>query len=216
MLKFSVNKVIKHLILFDLATISGWGLLSPIFAIFITKQIAGGSLLVVGLATAIYWLVKSIAQWPIARYLDETPSENDDFYSLVMGSCLVTIVPFGYIFASLSWHIYLLEVILAIGEAMVVPAWYAIFTRHVNKFQIGREWTLDSVSIGLGTAVAAALGSWIANRFGFPTVFVLVGMFSAIGFLMLLGLTKHLLREKPEKLYKVFPEEQSKDISTPY
>ncbi len=210
MFKFSVNKVIKTLVLFDLVVLSGWGLLSPIFAIFITKQIIGGTLVVVGLAIAIYWLVKSVVQLPIARYLDKTPSENDDFYSLVMGTCLITVVPFGYIFATLPWQIYLLEVILAIGDAMAIPAWYAIFTRHVNKFQIGSEWTLNSIAVGLGTAVAAALGGWIADRFGFPAVFVLVSIFSAAGALLLITLTKHLLREKPEKLEKVFPEEQLK------
>ena len=212
MFKFNVNKVIKTLILFDLATLSGWGLLSPIFAIFITKQITGGTLVVVGLAIAIYWLTKSLVQWPIARYLDKTPSENDDLYSLIMGSCLVVVVPFGYIFATLPLHIYLLEVIVAIGDAMIVPAWYAIFTRHVNKFQIGSEWTLNSVSIGIGTAVAAALGGWLANSFGFPVVFILVGILSAVGVLILLGLTKHIIREKPEKLEKVFPEEPFKQI----
>ena len=212
MFKFSVNKVIKTLIIFDLAVLSGWGLLSPIFAVFITKQIVGGTLVVVGLATATYWLVKSLVQWPIARYLDKTPSENDDFYSLVMGSCLVTIVPFGYIFATLPWQVYLLEVVVAIGDAMVVPAWYSIFTRHVNKFQIGSEWTLNSIAIGLGTAVAAALGGWIASRFGFPAVFILVGLLSAIGVLILISLTKHIVREKPEKLEKVFPEEQFKRL----
>ena len=212
MFKFSVNKVIKTLIIFDLAVLSGWGLLSPIFAVFITKQIVGGTLVVVGLATATYWLVKSLVQWPIARYLDKTPSENDDFYSLEMGSCLVTIVPFGYIFATLPWQVYLLEVVVAIGDAMVVPAWYSIFTRHVNKFQIGSEWTLNSIAIGLGTAVAAALGGWIASRFGFPAVFILVGLLSAIGVLILISLTKHIVREKPEKLEKVFPEEQFKRL----
>ncbi len=210
MFKFSVNKVIKTLIIFDLAVLSGWGLLSPIFAVFITKQIVGGTLVVVGLATATYWLVKSLVQWPIARYLDKTPSENDDFYSLVMGSCLIAIAPFGYIFATLPWQVYLLEVVVAIGDAMVVPAWYSIFTRHVNKFQIGSEWTLNSIAIGLGTAVAAALGGWIASRFGFPAVFILVGLLSAIGVLILISLTKHIVREKPEKLEKVFPEERFK------
>ena len=57
-----INKVIKTLILSDFFLQSGWGLIGPIFAIFITQQIEKGTLAAVGFIAATYWLVKSIFQ----------------------------------------------------------------------------------------------------------------------------------------------------------
>lgn len=63
----SINKVIKTLIMADLTFLSAFGFLGPIFAVFVVKQIAGGSLQVVGFAATIYWLIKSILQLPIGH-----------------------------------------------------------------------------------------------------------------------------------------------------
>ena len=79
-----LNKVIKVLIASDFLLQSGWGLIGPIFAIFLTKQIAGGSLEMVGFIAATYWLTKSIVQPFIASYLDKNHGEIDDFRFLVI------------------------------------------------------------------------------------------------------------------------------------
>jgi len=55
-----VNPVIQALIFSDLLILSGFGLISPILAVFITNQIRGGSLEVAGLATTIYLVSKSL------------------------------------------------------------------------------------------------------------------------------------------------------------
>jgi len=52
----SINKVIKVLVLSDLALLFGWGLITPILAIFITESIKGGDARVAGVAVGIYWL----------------------------------------------------------------------------------------------------------------------------------------------------------------
>ena len=66
-----INKVIKILITSDFLLQSGWGLIGPIFAIFLTKQIQGGDLKMVGFVASTYWITKSIIQPFIAHYLDK-------------------------------------------------------------------------------------------------------------------------------------------------
>ncbi|MBM3257909.1 MAG: hypothetical protein FJZ05_01705, partial [Candidatus Nealsonbacteria bacterium] len=62
-----INRVIKTLIISDFFLQSGWGLIGPIFAIFITQQIDKGTLASVGFVAATYWFVKSVAQPFIAH-----------------------------------------------------------------------------------------------------------------------------------------------------
>ena len=99
-----VNKVMRAYIYWDLVINSAWGLLGPVFAIFLLETIAVGDIAqgakIAGFATLFYWLTKSILQIPIGRYLDKNHGEVDDFWFFVMGTFIVALVPLGFLF---SW-----------------------------------------------------------------------------------------------------------------
>ena len=173
-----INHVVRVLILSDFYFNMGLGLFGPIFAIFITKQITGGSIEVVGFAAGITQLFKVVLQIPIARYLDKNHGEYDDFYSMILGGGLISLSPFLYIFATQVYHIYMIQALYGVGLAFLVPPWYAIFSRHLDKLHENIEWSFESVAIGIAAASSAAIGGIIANRFGFQAVFIIAGMLS--------------------------------------
>ncbi len=176
-----INYVIKTMIKADFFVYSGFSLFAPVFAVFITGQIQGGSLQIVGFAAAIYQVFKSGLQIPIARVLDKNHGEYDDFYSLVFGTFLIATIPFWYIFASTASHIYVIQAVYGIGAAFAIPPWYAIFTRHIDKLKENVEWSLDSVALGVGGASAAAVGGILADKFGFQFVFLMGGVLAILG-----------------------------------
>jgi predicted MFS family arabinose efflux permease len=184
MAKFKINKIIKTLIGTDLVFLSALGIITPIFAIFITDKIKGGNIEVVGFAAAIYWIGRSIFEIPIAKFLDRTKGEKDDLYFLVIGYMVCAFVNFGYIFSSLPWHIYLLELVYAIGAALSWPAWSALFTRHIDKGKEGFEWSVEHVSFSAGIGITGALGGIIVSNLGFNIAFILAGLFALLGGLL--------------------------------
>ena len=189
---FSLNKVIKILIFSDFILLFGWGLISPILAIFILQSIKGGDAKVAGMAIGIYWLLKSIIQIPIANYLDKTKGESDDYYALIGGTFLASLVPIGFIFAKSPWHMYILQGVHALGMAFVIPSWSGIFTRHIEK---GREafcWSLDSSALGISAGISGILGGVIAKSFGFVPLFVSVSILGMICVFLLLFLKKEI------------------------
>jgi len=171
------NKVIKTLIFSDFLLHSGWGLIGPIFAIFITQQIEGGTILAVGFIAATYWFVKSAAQPFIAHFVDLEKGEMDDFKFLIYGLFFANLVPLGYLFATQLWHIFLLETIRGICMACVIPGWAGIFIRHIDKGWESFSWSINSTGIGLAAAFAAAFGGMIAAFLGFKALFVLISIF---------------------------------------
>lgn len=200
-----VNKVVRFLVVTDFFYNAAFASFAPVFAIFITGQIAGGSAKVAGFSASIYWIVKSVIQLPIARFLDKTDGEKDDFWAMFLGFFFSGFVPLGYVFASEPWHLYILQAFLGFVMAWAVPAWYSIFTRHVDKWRISFEWSLESVfSVGLATAGAAALGGYIADKFGFDVVFLAASLMIFASSLLLLGLKKYLVRKDHQE--KVLPE----------
>ena len=174
----SINKVIKILTFSDVLLLTGFGFITPIFAIFITQKIQGGGVEVAGFAMAIYWGVKSILQIPFGRYLDKVRGERDDLWFVVIGNILAALAVFGYIFCYLPWHLYLCQGIYSLGMAMNIPGWSAIFTRHIDKGKEAFEWSTRSTFIGIGAAISGALGGVIAAKFGFNVLFIGVGIFA--------------------------------------
>lgn len=187
-----INKVIKILIASDFLLQSGWGMAGPIFAIFLTNQIEGGSLRMVGFVAAAYWITKSIIQPFIAKYLDKNHGEKDDFRFLVVGMYVANLVPLGYAFSSQPWHIFSLEIIRAMAMACVVPTWAAIFTRHIDKNKEAFSWSLESTGIGFAAGMAGAIGGMIASFLGFQIVFVLVSVFGIAASSTLLLIRKNI------------------------
>lgn len=180
----SVNKVIRVIIYWDIVINSAWGLLGPVFAIFIVQTIATGNATqgatVAGFASLAYWITKSILQIPIGHYLDKNHGEKDDLWFTVIGTFLTGLVPFGYLISSLPWHIYFFQIIHAIGMSMVIPSSYAIFTRHIDKGKEAYEWGADSTLLGIGVGITGAVGGIMAAYFGFQSIFLLTGIFTII------------------------------------
>lgn len=181
-----VGRVVRYFILADLALLAGWGLVGPIFSVFVIQKVAGATLVSVGLAAGIYWVLKSIVQLPVANYLDKTQGERDDFLALILGLFISSFTAISYNFITQIWHLYVVEIIHALAFALYVPAWSAIFSRHVDKDRVSFDWSLDSTAAGLAAGVSGFLGGAIANAWGYSWVFILAGILSALSALVLI------------------------------
>ncbi len=185
-----INKIVKVLITSDFFLNLGWGLLSPIFALFILQKITIGNpekaAEVAGFSALFYWLSKSFIEIPIGRFLDKKEGEKDDFWFMTIGLFVVGLAPLGYLFSTQPWHIYLFQIIHAVGMAMALPSWLAIFTRHIDKGKEAFEWSMETTSIGAGAGIAGGLGGIIASVFGFKILFIFVsGLTIFAAFLLL-------------------------------
>ncbi len=207
-----INKVIKILILSDVALVSGFGFISPIFAIFLTERIQGGNVEVVGYAAAIYWIVMSLVVIPFGRYLDKNHGEKDDLFFIIIGNILAASVVFAYIFSRLPWHIYFLQVFYAIGMGMNVSAYAAVFTRHIDKGKEASNWSIRAALIGVGAGMAGALGGIIAHRFGFNVLFILAIIFILFSAFLPFFIYKQIY-PKDKKTIRTLP---GKGIRPPY
>ena len=180
------NKIIRTLILSDVFILSGFGLISPILAVFFTDQIQGGSVGVAGFASTIFLLVKSALILPIARFLDCTKGEKDDFYVMICGSVLTSIVPFSYLVIKTPLAVYAVQMLYGLGEALSYPSWLAIFTRHIGRRKTSFTWGLYYMLTNAFGAMTAGIGGVLANYLGFKPLFVLVGVMSLVGSSVLL------------------------------
>lgn len=211
----SINKVIKILIASDVALLTGFGFIAPIFAIFIAQRITVGDIgeaaKVAGFAMAIYMGFKSFLMIPFGKYLDKNHGEKDDLYFVIIGNVLAAVAVFGYIFSSLPWHIYALKGLYSLGMAMNIPGWTAIFSRHLDKGQEAFEWATRGTVIGISAGAAGAFGGIIASTLGFNILFIGVAVFALISAFLPLLIYKNLVpRDKRPRVPEI------KEIQEPF
>jgi DHA1 family quinolone resistance protein-like MFS transporter len=187
-----VNRVIRLLTYSDILLLSGWGLINPILAVFFADQIEGGDVKVAGIAVMVFFLVKSLLQIPLARVIDLKKGELDDYWWMLAGTILIAVAPFLFLWATLPWHVYLIQVVHGIGGALSYPTWLAIFTRHIDKHEEGLEWSIYYTTTDMGAAITAGAGGYMASLFGYDLVFLVVGIASVIGTLFLLGVKQYM------------------------
>lgn len=180
------NRLVRNFILVDLALLAGWGLIEPIFSIYIINHVSGATLVTIGISAAIYWISKSVLQIPIANYLDRNPGEEDDLRMLIAGLLIAAFSAFAFSLVTQVWQLYAVQLLHAVGFAFYAATWPAIFSRHLDKDRVSFDWALDSTAVGVSAGVSGFLGSIVAGWLGFRAVFMLAAAFTFISAFILI------------------------------
>ncbi len=182
------------MILSDFTLFSAFGLIAPIFAIFSSTTLAGGTIFKAALGSTVFLLVKSALQIPIAKAIDKNHGEIDDYWTAVIGTYIIALVPFLYFVINSISQLYIVQVIYGIGGALAFPGWIAMYTRHLDRGHEGFEWSLYNTTISVATAITAAVGGYLVQGYGFRSIFLLVGSLGLVGATILLLNKKKIIR----------------------
>ena len=183
--EMKMNKVVRFFILSDYLFWGGWGLISPIFAVFILQRIGSANVFTVGAAAALYYLVKAISEVPISFYLDKHEGEKDDFYALLIGLFLGGLVCLIFLAVRSVPALLASMVVQGLAFALYSSSWPAIFSRHLDKDHYSLEWTLDHFGIDIISSVMAFVGGGIALLLGFDFIFILGSLAAFAGAILL-------------------------------
>ena len=188
-----MNKVIRLLLLGDVVIFTGFGLSAPILAIFIADRLPEGNIFMVGIATALYFIIKAFIQIPFSRYIDA----HDDIKALrwlLTGTFLMVVVPFIYMIANHIYWVFLAQIIYGIGHGLYSPSWLGLWSVHLDEGHESFEWSSQSGLVGLGAAITALIGAAVAQYIGFRITFLLAGIVCFIGGSVLVALSHQKVR----------------------
>lgn len=196
-----MNKTLKFLIISDIFILGGFGLLTPIFSIFIEGGLEGGSIFAAGLASSIWFITHALLQIVFSYKFNP----KDRLWMLKIGTIMIVLVPFAYIFITHVYHLYVVEFLYAVGAAFAYPSWSSLFTAHLEKGKRGFQYAIHSSGYSIAAAITAGVGGWLAQNVkidlgvihlnGFQVVFLLTGIISVAGFSFLLKIHKDALRK---------------------
>ncbi len=170
----------------DVFSLTGFGLIDPILAIFIKENLEGGTVFTAGLAAGLFLITKSLVQIPFSLKVDQ---QKNKIPFLLAGMIIVTLVPLIYIFSQNIYWIYVAQILHGLGAGLAFPAWLGLWSVSLDKGRESFEWSFYSTITSVGMAITGALGGALAQFVGFRATFAVVSLLSFIGCLILLRLT---------------------------
>ena len=165
--------------------IAGAGLIVPIFAIFVER--IGGSLIEVGIASALFSFTAGIGILIISRFED---AHNRNFRQFVVLGYLLALTGYlNYLFLSTVTHLYFAQVLLGIASAVRVPSYDALLSRNTPNHLAVACGNWNAV-VYIVSASAALIGASIASAYGFKLLILVMVFLSSVAFLLSLALLK--------------------------
>lgn len=166
------------LAMFSFFVLSG-AMLGPIYAIFVKEL--GGDILAAGSAWAIFMIVSGVGIFFMGRLQDKFKS-NKNF--IILGYLFTSLAYLGYFFISNIIQLFLVQVLLGIGEMIVVPARDSFYTKYLDKKKMASQWAAWESLWFIIAGIAALVGALIADRFGFKVLFMVMFGLSIIGLII--------------------------------
>lgn len=186
-----MNKPLRTLIISDLFILSSFGLVQPIFSIFILNNIAGATIASAGMAITIQLFTKSLLQIIVGKWTDDEKGNCRELYAMLAGSLLISAVPLGYIICKNVTGLYIIQMLYGLGQALAYPSWKVLFNRYINQDKAGYEFSIYDTVVGFGVAASAAIGGYFAQTYSFLPLFIAVSILSFFGTMFLVYIFKH-------------------------
>ncbi len=170
---FRMNSIVKAFIVSEIFLWSSWNAITPIFAIFAANKIPGGNTEIAASAFSTYLIVRVIFELISGRYLAKS-KEIQKFIISILGIILISLGYLGFAATGNIISLFFFYGLIGMGLGIASPAKNSLFSMHLDKDKEVTEWSIYDGFVFMGMAMSAAIGGFIANRYGFAFLFYLV------------------------------------------
>ena len=185
-----MHKVLKILLVTSGLTLFAGGLFSPIYAIFVEN--IGGDILTAGIAYSIFAIIAGVLTFIISRFEDKIKYRNA---MIITGYALGCLGFLGYIFIKSPMHLFLVQIVFGLANAIKNPSWDATYSSHLDKKKSASEWGDWEGMALIVIGIASVIGSFIAQKLGFTILFIIMFSISLLGLISSLFLLKTCKKE---------------------
>ncbi|OGH42203.1 MAG: hypothetical protein A3H79_04435 [Candidatus Levybacteria bacterium RIFCSPLOWO2_02_FULL_36_8b] len=193
---FHMNAVVKAFIISEIFLWSSWNAITPIFAIFAANKIPGGNTEIAASSFSAYLIVRVIFELISGKYLSRS-TEARKFTISIFGIILISLGYLGFAITNTVTSLFFFYGLIGMGLGIASPAKNSLFSMHLDKNKEVTEWSIYDGFVFMGMAMSAAIGGFVANRYGFDFLFYLVATTN------LLSIIPYILYAKKRKIKKV-------------
>jgi len=171
---------LKILLYSNYLNIFGYSLFGPLYSIFVLE--VGGSAFHAGASWGLYMLIAGLLMFYFSKIADQSKTSRKNmiiaaYFILAFGALAFTLIKNPI-------HIYLVQIINAIGVGLLDPAWKAMYAGMEDKGEEAQEWAWFDGGDKIIIAIAAFLGGIFVTYFSFKYLFVFVFLIQLIAALI--------------------------------
>jgi len=170
----------------DLVAVSAFGLLLPIFAVFLRDTIPGVTLLNVAVAQAIFLTSKAAFDLLFSTFVHAGNHHKRSWSAVALGYAVMAVVPLGYSLAHNMSHIFLLQIVLGMGVGLVGATWHDLFMASTDSQLHGTVYKIYNTAVAFACAAAAILGGYLAYNFDYQILLYTLSGLAACACIMTL------------------------------
>ncbi|MBU0952817.1 MAG: MFS transporter [Nanoarchaeota archaeon] len=169
-----MNRYILFLLLSNSIWVFGSGLLGPLYTVF--AQRIGGDILELSAAYALFLITTGVLSIIIGKISDHHSKRR----LLLAGFIINMIATFSYILVDTPLKLFVVQAALGVAAALAGPTWDSLFSKHVDKKQIGTEWGLYEGGTPIITGIALILGALVITYTNFVDLFLIMGTIQVV------------------------------------
>lgn len=193
-------KWLRTIILGDMFYLTAFGLISPIFALFLKEQLPGANIFAVAMAEVFFLLSLGLIK-PFAKLYTKNDTRGWRTQNFLwFGSCLVVAAPLLYLISRDMLDIFVVQVLYGVGIAFSEPAWSRLVDISSQK---DHNPSLFEQYNTLGTLIAAAMagvGGFVAQYQGMRPLLVFLATTLACASLLMAFFFWHMAIRKPKTI----------------
>ena len=143
-------------------------LIGPFYVVWAEK--IGASWSILGYSSFVFNLALGLLIITTGKISDKL---NKKIITL-MGYFLYALGTAGYLVIRNPWHLFVLQIIFALGTAFLAAPLTSLFSEFIQKEKSGFLWGLESGSGRIAVAFAVLFGTLIVTNFGFKILFLIM------------------------------------------
>ena len=168
-----INPALKALLLISGLFMFAFAMFSPIYAIFVER--VGGGIETAANSWAIFGLVAGVLTFITGKFENEM---KDTELAIAWSQFVIGL---GYVllyFTQGVGMLYLVMIILGIGDALYWPAFHSTYSIHADGHKSTFQWGIYDGLAYFIPAIGSALGGWLVTQYGFGLIFIVMAALS--------------------------------------
>jgi MFS family permease len=194
-----LNPAVRAFVISEALFWSGWNFVAPIFSIFVVKDIPGATVSQAAYAFTLYLVCRMLVELFVSRKAGALSNPQRAVIDVVG----MVVVSLSYLCIALQANlltVYVFYAVAGVGFGISSPVKYSLFSRSLEKETEASVWGLYDVVTLSGMALATSLGGFVADAYGFKSLFLLAATVNILGALPYLFFIRWWRQEKEHRL----------------
>lgn len=166
----ATHPFVKAFLLSEMFLWSAHNLFMPIIAVYVIKNIKGGTLEAAASGISVY-LISRVLFELISGIFISKGSDRKKILIMIVSMTFLSVSYIGFILAKDLVLLFSSYFLMGMSLGLASPARMALFSMHLDRNKETEEWSFHDALSFIGMALAGALGGFVAQAYGFRIVF---------------------------------------------